>query len=61
MIDVRRENYLKMMIEIGNIEAELNACKAYGASEVEINQLTKTVIDKYNELHLVSYGCGLVL
>ena len=59
MIDVRRENYLKMMINIEGLEAELEACKAYCAPESEIKQLTEAVVDRCNELQRVSDGCGL--
>jgi hypothetical protein len=59
MVDVIREKYLRMMIDIEGFEKELEACKAYGAPEAEIRQLTEAVIDKCNELQRVSDGCGL--
>ena len=58
MSDVAREKYLKMMVEIEDIEDEIAKMEKTKASQSDIMNLKEKLADKRNELARISDGCG---
>jgi hypothetical protein len=58
MVDIQREKYLKLMLEIEELEDELEQYKTSGSEADKIKEMTELLIDKRNELKRISDGCG---